>query len=130
MQNIVIDDFRGVIVISGDGLVYEVINGLMNRPDWFQAIKLPICQIPGGSANSLACSVAYLTNECYLNISIEKFASQMAFSMVKSIPCPLDLVTFQLENKKIVHSFLEFEWVSNNSFFLNFIKHLKNFFFV
>jgi sphingosine kinase len=110
MQSINIDDYRGIIVISGDGLVYEVINGLMNRPDWDKAIKIPICQIPGGSANALACSCAFLTRESYLSISMEKFASQMAFNMVKSISCPLDLVTFHLANNKLVHSFLEFEW--------------------
>ena len=110
MQSIKIDDYRGIIVISGDGLVYEVINGLMSRPDWSKAIKIPICQIPGGSANGLACSSAFITKECYINISMEKFASQMAFNMVKAISCPLDLVTFQLINNKLVHSFMEFEW--------------------
>ena len=110
MQTLNLNEYRGIIVISGDGLVYEVINGLMSRPDWQQAIKIPIAQIPGGSANALACVCAYLTSECYLNISMEKFASQTAFHMTKSIPCPLDLVTYQLANNKFVHSFLEFEW--------------------
>ena len=47
MQSINVDGYRGIIVISGDGLVYEIINGLMARPDWSKAIKIPICQIPG-----------------------------------------------------------------------------------
>jgi sphingosine kinase len=110
MQTVKIDDYRGIIVISGDGLVYEVINGLMNRPDWRLAIKVPIAQIPGGSANAFACSCAYLTNECFLGLSMEKLASQTAFNMAKSNACPLDLVTFQLCSNKLVHSFLEFEW--------------------
>ena len=110
IQTLKLDDYRGIIVISGDGLAYEVINGLMSRPDWQQAIKMPIAQIPGGSANALACACAYLTNECYKNLSMEKLASQTAFHMTKSIPCPLDLVTYQLSNNKFVHSFLAFEW--------------------
>ena len=105
-----LDDYRGLIVISGDGLVYEVINGLMERPDWEKAIKTPIAQIPGGSANALACNAAYLAKECYLNISLESFASQTAFNLTKSIPYPLDLVVFQLQNNSFVNSFLSFEW--------------------
>ncbi|CAE1304522.1 SPHK [Acanthosepion pharaonis] len=32
--------------MSGDGLVFEVINGLMSRPDWRKALKIPIGCIP------------------------------------------------------------------------------------
>ena len=105
-----LEDYRGLIVISGDGLVYEVINGLMDRPDWEKAIKTPIAQIPGGSANALACNAAYLVKECYLNISLENFATQTAFHLTKSIPYPLDLAVFQLENNTFVNSFLNYEW--------------------
>jgi hypothetical protein len=37
----------------------QVINGLMNRDDWQDAIKTPIGCIPGGSGNALACSINY-----------------------------------------------------------------------
>jgi len=37
----------------------QVINGLMDRPDWELAIKKPIGALPGGSGNALACSLAY-----------------------------------------------------------------------
>ena len=110
MQSLKLDEYRGIIVISGDGLVYEVINGLMSRPDWQEAIKTPIAQIPGGSANALACVCAYLTGECYLNISLEKFAIQTAFHLTKSVPCPIDLVTCRLADNTFVHSFLAIEW--------------------
>ena len=90
--------------------MYEVINGLMDRPDWEKAIKMPIAQIPGGSANALACNVALLSKESYLNMSMENFASQTAFNLTKSIPHPLDLAIFQLENNTFVNSFLNYEW--------------------
>lgn len=35
----------------------QVINGLMERPDWEQAIKTPLGILPGGSGNALAASV-------------------------------------------------------------------------
>ena len=50
----------GVVVIGGDGILYEVINGLMERPDWeslFPELKLGI--IPCGSGNGLAKSISY-----------------------------------------------------------------------
>uniref|UniRef100_H2ZQE6 DAGKc domain-containing protein n=1 Tax=Ciona savignyi TaxID=51511 RepID=H2ZQE6_CIOSA len=50
---------EGIIIVSGDGLVHEVINGLMERTDWEKAIKTPIGIVPGGSGNALAASVIY-----------------------------------------------------------------------
>jgi hypothetical protein len=47
---------RGVVVVSGDGLVSEVLNALMRRADWAQAIRTPIGHVPGGSGNGLATS--------------------------------------------------------------------------
>ena len=102
--------YRGILVVSGDGLVYEVINGLMSRADWQEAIKVPINQLPGGSANALACCTAHLSKETFQDISLEKFASSMAFYYSKAEPEPLDLMTIQLCNKEIVHSFLTVEW--------------------
>lgn len=42
-----LDDFSAIVVISGDGLMHEVINGLMERKDWQTAIKTPVGHIPG-----------------------------------------------------------------------------------
>ena len=37
--------------IPGDGIVFEVFNGLMKREDHAEAIKIPLAIIPGGSGN-------------------------------------------------------------------------------
>lgn len=50
----------GVVVAGGDGLLFEVINGIMERPDWssmFSQLKLGI--IPCGSGNGLAKSIGH-----------------------------------------------------------------------
>ncbi|WAQ95532.1 VTI1A-like protein [Mya arenaria] len=52
-------DYYGVVIVSGDGLIYEVVNGLMDRPDWKDAIKFPIGCLPGGSGNALSCAINY-----------------------------------------------------------------------
>jgi len=37
----------------------QVVNGLMDRPDWKDAIKFPIGCLPGGSGNALSCAISY-----------------------------------------------------------------------
>lgn len=49
----------GIVIVSGDGLIFEVINGLMDRDDRDVAMKIPLGVIPGGSGNGLAHSVNY-----------------------------------------------------------------------
>lgn len=50
----------GLILVGGDGIVFEAINGLLERPDWDQCLKdLPLAVIPCGSGNGLAKSIAY-----------------------------------------------------------------------
>ncbi len=38
-------------------LFIQVINGLMEREDWQEAIQTPLGILPGGSGNALAASV-------------------------------------------------------------------------
>ncbi|KAF9348923.1 hypothetical protein BGX34_002161, partial [Mortierella sp. NVP85] len=38
-----------LVVVSGDGVLHEIINGLLTRADWDQARRLPISIIPAGS---------------------------------------------------------------------------------
>ncbi|XP_018666861.2 sphingosine kinase 1 isoform X2 [Ciona intestinalis] len=59
VKEVNLSDWDGIIIVSGDGLVHEVINGLMERRDWKTAIKTPIGIVPGGSGNALAASVIY-----------------------------------------------------------------------
>lgn len=41
--------WRSIVVLSGDGLFHEVINGLMSRSDWKEAMMMPLGIIPAGS---------------------------------------------------------------------------------
>ncbi|CAI5440600.1 unnamed protein product [Caenorhabditis angaria] len=50
--------FNGIVILSGDGLVFEALNGLMLRDDAFQMFpSLPIGVIPSGSGNGLLSSI-------------------------------------------------------------------------
>lgn len=110
VKKINLTDYRGIIAVSGDGLLYEIFNGLLEREDWEQAIKTPVAQIPGGSANALACCNAFLTNEVFRDTDLKQFARQATFNLVKSQPMPLDLMRMQLSDGRVIPSFLSLEW--------------------
>lgn len=57
IREISLPEWDGIIIVSGDGLLHEVINGLMERSDWEQAIKTPVGILPCGSGNALAGSI-------------------------------------------------------------------------
>lgn len=45
---------------GGDGTMYEVVQGMLNRPDWDHLRRMPLVQVPCGSGNALAAS----TGDC------------------------------------------------------------------
>lgn len=46
-------DYDAIIVLSGDGGIHEVINGLAKHAQPYKAVQIPIAQVPTGSANAL-----------------------------------------------------------------------------
>lgn len=56
-----ISTWAGIIVVGGDGLFHEVLNGLLQRADWEEVLpKTPIGIVPCGSGNGLARTIAHL----------------------------------------------------------------------
>ncbi|KAK1135772.1 hypothetical protein K0M31_000346 [Melipona bicolor] len=98
--------WSGLLMVGGDGIVFEVVNGLFQRPDWEKALKeLPLGVIPCGSGNGLAKSIAYAKQEPYdynpLLVS--------ALSVVKFKKAQMDLVRIETRNQ-ILFSFLSVGW--------------------
>lgn len=58
-QNLVLDKYDAVAVVSGDGLILEVISGFLMRQDRDRALKMPLAHIPGGTGNGLASSICF-----------------------------------------------------------------------
>lgn len=53
--------WRSIVVVGGDGIYFEVINGLFERADWESAIDaVPVGVIPCGSGNGLARTIAFV----------------------------------------------------------------------
>ncbi|XP_012283324.1 sphingosine kinase 2 [Orussus abietinus] len=96
----------GLLMVGGDGIVFEVVNGLFERPDWQKAMKeLPLGVIPCGSGNGLAKSIAYAQQEPYDHNPM----LVSALAVVKSKRTVMDLVRVETR-KQIVFSFLSIGW--------------------
>ncbi|XP_077243292.1 sphingosine kinase 1-like [Tasmannia lanceolata] len=49
--------YDGIVCVSGDGILVEVVNGLLQRDDWVAAIKMPIGVVPAGTGNGMVKSL-------------------------------------------------------------------------
>ena len=54
-----LSNYDAIVIISGDGLCYEVLNGIMSREDREKALKMPLGIVPGGSGNALAAGIMH-----------------------------------------------------------------------
>ncbi|CAG8455818.1 9277_t:CDS:10 [Paraglomus brasilianum] len=55
-QTLALSMYDAIVTVSGDGIVHELINGLLSRPDAAE-ITIPIGCIPGGSGNGISVSL-------------------------------------------------------------------------
>lgn len=93
-----------VVAVGGDGSLYEIVQGLMKRADWNEAIRQPIGIIPGGSGNGLAHSIAHQSEEKGKPVNA-------AFILAKGLPHDLDITSVR-NDKDTTYSFLSLEWAS------------------
>ncbi|KAJ3400707.1 Sphingosine kinase 2, partial [Chytridiales sp. JEL 0842] len=47
-------EFTCIACCGGDGVFHELVNGLLTRPDWEKATKIPLTVIPAGKENTFA----------------------------------------------------------------------------
>ena len=51
-------EYQGIVSVSGDGLIHEIINGIMSRPDREDFLKfVTLGIIPAGTSNGLFVSM-------------------------------------------------------------------------
>nr|XP_021322621.1 sphingosine kinase 2 [Danio rerio] len=91
IREISLPEWDGIVIVSGDGLLHEVINGLMERPDWEQAIKTPVGILPCGSGNALAGSINHHAG--YDMCLREPLLLNCCFLLCRGGVKPLDLVS-------------------------------------
>ncbi|KAG0188924.1 sphinganine kinase lcb4 [Apophysomyces sp. BC1034] len=79
-----IDAFDVIVTVSGDGVIHEVINGYLQRPDAREAMrKVPLGVIPGGTGNALSI--------CLLGEKLGFDPSYTALQIIKGTRLDLDL---------------------------------------
>lgn len=53
-------NWRGIVAVGGDGVLFEVLNGMFQRLDWQQAFnEVPLAVLPCGSGNGLARTICH-----------------------------------------------------------------------
>ena len=99
------NSFDGIVSISGDGLIHEIINGLLNRKDhYYNKRKIPIGIIPGGSGDGLA--------KALLERSGEKLGLEQACLLIIKGQTRLMDITKIISNSRSdpIYSFLSVAW--------------------
>ncbi|XP_047307690.1 sphingosine kinase 1-like [Impatiens glandulifera] len=56
-QSLDFSKYDGIVCVSGDGILVEVVNGLLQRKDWKDAISTPLGIVPAGTGNGMAKSL-------------------------------------------------------------------------
>ncbi|XP_040893079.1 sphingosine kinase 1-like [Toxotes jaculatrix] len=103
-----LSQWDALVIMSGDGLLYEVINGLLERPDWEEAIQTPLGILPGGSGNALAASIHHYSGAS--PVSSEELLVSCGFLLCKGLVSRMDLVSIHLSSSPRLFSFLSLAW--------------------
>ncbi|KAH7299890.1 hypothetical protein KP509_24G035100 [Ceratopteris richardii] len=97
-----ISQYDGIVCVSGDGLLLEVLNGLLARSDWKMAMKMRLGVIPAGTGNGMAKSVLHYGNESY---NVEN----ATFAIIRGNTHSLDVATV-VQGQNVHHSVLSLAW--------------------
>lgn len=96
-------EFEQIVCVGGDGIISEVVNGLMKRKDWKEACGIPISAIPAGSGNGVAKSLSSSSSSPADPVTA-------AFTAVKGKPHPVDIYTVNQEGHDTKFGFLSLGW--------------------
>ncbi|XP_028029057.1 sphingosine kinase 1-like isoform X1 [Bombyx mandarina] len=98
--------WRTIVAVGGDGVLFEILNGMFERLDWQQALsEIPLAIIPCGSGNGLARTICHLYNEPYITQNL----TGISMALVKNRITPMDVVRIETKTK-IMFSFLSVGW--------------------
>eukprot|EP00039_Didymoeca_costata_P027604 m.18786 g.18786 ORF g.18786 m.18786 type:complete len:567 (-) comp6400_c0_seq1:150-1850(-) len=95
-----LDAYDAIVTVSGDGLLHECLNGVMQRKDWQECVKkIPFGIIPAGSGNAMAKTIDVP----------EPIAA--THNLIKGIPRGLDILSIRQQGlKQPLYAHLLFCW--------------------
>ncbi|CAH8601211.1 unnamed protein product [Dicrocoelium dendriticum] len=112
-----LDTYRAIVIVSGDGLVNEIVNGLASRQqcdtDLSNPLFIPIGIIPAGGGNATAAAVCYHSGLSFRQIRLLHSAyilchpepteapsqdqkNDLGLRQIHQIYHPLDCIAFEL----------------------------------
>ena len=98
-----VDRYNGIIVVGGDGVIHEALQGIRKRPDAEAVLqKLKLGVVGGGSSNGLAKSILHESKELYSPL-------ESTFMICKGQTCSLDLSEYKTRDNSYI-SFLTFSY--------------------
>ncbi|KAL1284783.1 Sphingosine kinase [Trichinella pseudospiralis] len=98
--------YEKLLIVGGDGIIHEILNGLITRNDWDEALQLPIAVLPCGSGNALAASAFSLPTHKMKKKELFDAALNAA---VNGDPCQLKLIHVT-SNTFTCYSFMSVSW--------------------
>ena len=103
--NLGINDYDGIINCSGDGILHEIINGIMHKKDRDIFLnRIIVSAIPGGSANGFSKAISDYCNE-------DNKVETHCYFIIKGISKKIDLNEYELKNyNNKIYSFLTLTW--------------------
>ncbi|OTF70303.1 sphingosine kinase 1-like protein [Euroglyphus maynei] len=111
-HNDLVGSYSAIVTLSGDGLLFDVINGFVYSLEQStiipKKIPVPISIIPGGSGNGLACSLNSIFSDDGQTMFNKLIESTL--HTIKGQPTPMDLVRITTTTNQIYYSFLSFGW--------------------
>eukprot|EP00750_Incisomonas_marina_P019534 INCI3505.1.p1 GENE.INCI3505.1~~INCI3505.1.p1 ORF type:complete len:546 (+),score=80.09 INCI3505.1:154-1791(+) len=104
--------YRSIVVGSGDGMLYEVVQGIMRRPDAAEVIqRVRLAILPLGSGNGLANSLLRdPANGLTVSKKHEHALIDALFLVARNKSARLDLAAVQTHDNAVHWSFLSLEW--------------------
>ncbi|CAN6818568.1 unnamed protein product [Brassica oleracea] len=88
-----VSKYDGIVCVSGDGVLVEVVNGLLQRADWKTVFKLPIGVIPAGTGNGMIKSLLDA-------VGLQCCANSATISIIRGHTRSLDVATIAQGNTK------------------------------
>jgi diacylglycerol kinase family enzyme len=101
IQTIDLSLYTSIIAVGGDGLIHEIVNGMLQ--DSQKKFKLPIGVISSGSGNALA---QYVCSK----ISKKLTPENCAYIALKGQAEDFDITKICYETGKVIYSFLSLSW--------------------
>lgn len=121
-------DYDAIVVLSGDGGIHEVINGLAKHPQANKALRIPIAQIPTGSANAVCINTlgpkdGFNVAKACLNVIKGRPMKQNVYSIIQGDKTYLSFLTqaaglmadLDLGTEKL-------RWMGDGRFILGYLK--------